>query len=166
MEEARLGRWHSLDIVFIKFPPIVEMEEARLGRWHPLLCPYWAVSICSRNGRSPFRALTPPLSKNKSLSLRRNGRSPFRALTPFFPWCHLISFFCRNGRSPFRALTPPFGQYKAFLFLRRNGRSPFRALTHFHFSFFWITVYEVEMEEARLGRWHRDTATEPAFPEQ
>ena len=54
---------------------------------------------------------------------------------------------CKN-----RAGKPVF--MRGFKGYRRNGKSPFRALTLKFFTFFARDFIEVEMEKARLGRWH------------
>ena len=130
------------------------MKEARLGRWHKMKKPKYLSMLSSRNERSPFRALTHNIQAAASRTMCRNERSPFRALIPFLASSKLMFTHGRNERSPFRALTHHGGVCAELQGFRRNERSPFRALTHRFINGFYKRSNQVEMKEARLGRWH------------
>ena len=83
---------------------------------------------------------------------------------------HLTTFLvvillqCRNTESPFRALTPPWLFSLAESKSGRNTESPFRALTpRFVFWLFSSLAEWVEIQKARLGRWHPKTIISAPF---
>ena len=82
------------------------MERARLGRWHT------KISVSIFFGK-----------------FRRNGKSPFRALTPFKNDFSLIWSYCvEMERARLGRWHPYLLIIQTNLYIRRNGKSPFRAL--------------------------------------